>query len=120
MSGNLFGRTMAVLVCVAAVATAWDAEAGPRHRRRCCADPCCEPVCYQPACAPACCETTWAPSCCGSSFASYHGHECCGRIVWHRDTCCERVVSATIVVPAAPCCASTESQTAVAMTLAAK
>lgn len=120
MNGTMFGRMVGALVCVAAVATAWDAEAGPRHRRRCCADPCCEPVCCQPACAPACCETACAPSCCGT-YASYHyHHDSCGRIVWHRSDCCETVVSSTIVMPAAPCCAASGDTAASSATLAAK
>lgn len=105
MNGKMFVKVMGAVACIAAFATADDAEAGRCHRRRCCepccytAPVCCEPVCVS-SCAPAC-----APAC--EMVASY---DCCGRVVWHRAACCETIVSSTIVLPAAGCCGLTAKE----------
>jgi hypothetical protein len=105
MNGKIFGRLMAAVVCLVAVATAWDAEAGWRHRR-CCYDSCyqptyCAPVCA-PVCAPTCCESSCASSYCNTCNVSYY--DSCGRLVCRRGGCCETIVSSTIVLPSASCC----------------
>ncbi|MCE9631442.1 MAG: hypothetical protein K8S94_12115 [Planctomycetia bacterium] len=99
MNGKMFVKLMGAVACIAAFATAEDAEAGRGHRRRCC-EPCCytAPVCCEPVCVSSCAPVC-APAC--ETVASY---DCCGRLVWRRAACCETIVSSTIVVPAASCC----------------
>lgn len=92
MIGKTFVRLLGVLVCVAVVSTGWDAEAGHRRHRRCCAPSCCYDPCYDQCCAPAC-ETVYTPSCC-NTVAS-----CCAPVSY-------TVVREAVIVPSA-CCAST-------------
>lgn len=95
MTGKISARRILVhmvgaLACVAVVTTGWDAEAGWRHRRACCApacDPCCVPVCA-PACGPVC-----APAC-----APVCETVCC------RPACSYTVVEREIVLPVSSCC----------------
>lgn len=75
-------RLVGTLTCVAAVATAWDAEAGHRrhHRRSCCCytEPCCVSTC-RPVCDP-CCEPVCAPVCSTNCCPTYTVRSC--------DPCC--------------------------------
>ena len=84
MAGKIFIRLVGTLTCIAAIATAWDAEAGwrRRHCHDCCYTPCCVSSCYTP-----CCENRCTVSC---------------------DTCCYRpacgyTVVQEVVLPAACC-----------------
>ncbi|NDC55055.1 MAG: hypothetical protein EBZ74_12505 [Planctomycetia bacterium] len=88
MTGKNFLRLFGALVCLTAVVTGFDAEAGWRHRR-CCSDSCCST--YTPCCAPVC-ET----ACC-TTVAS-----CCAPVSY-------TVVREAVILPSA-CCASTTTK----------
>jgi len=111
MTANLFVRLVGIVACVAAFATSGEAEAARCHRRSCCSTSCCAP-------APVCCEPTCVTSCCTPSCGTVAHYDSCGRLHCHRVGCCETLVSSTIIVPAAPCCAAIESSEAIASTAA--
>jgi hypothetical protein len=85
MAGKIFARLVGTLACVAAFATAWDAEAGWRHRHcgHCCYTPCCVSTCYTP-----CCENRCTVSC----------DSCC-----YRPACCGYAVVEEVVLPTSCC-----------------
>lgn len=92
MAGKIFIRLVGTLTCIAAIATAWDAEAGWRHRhcRSCCYTPCCVTTC-NPCCETSCCTASCDP--CARTYAS-----CC-----YRPSCCGYTVVQEVVVPATCC-----------------
>lgn len=85
MIGKTFARLLGALVCLTVVAAGWDAEAGHRRHRHCCAPACCTPVC----------ETVCAPSCCTPVVS------CCDPVSY-------TVVRETLIAPA-PCCAAADA-----------
>lgn len=107
MANKILIRLIGTLTCVAAVATAWDAEAARchRHHRRCCyTAPCCAPVC-DPCCAPVCatvcapaCDSCCAPAC---STCRVNG-SCCYTTVVRREvivpSCCQASIATEGVV----------------------
>ncbi len=110
MTAKLFARAIGIVACVVAFAATGEAEAGRCHRRG--ASSCCPPPCCAPA--PICCETVMAPSCCEPACGTVAHYDSCGRVHYHRVGCCETLVTSTIVVSPAPCCASTAEPAAVA------
>lgn len=115
MVNKILIRFVGTLTCLAAVATAWDAEAARCHRRRACCytEPCCvstcRPVC-DPCCAPACapvCSTNCCPTytvrscdpCCAPRYVS--NCNACGLIA------CECGVVTRTIVSCDACLAGT-------------
>jgi hypothetical protein len=109
-------RLVGTLACVAAVATAWDAEAGHRrhHRRSCCyAEPCCvstcRPVC-DPCCAPACAPVC-STNCCPTYVVRSYDPCCAPRYVSSCNACgliaCDCAVVTRTIVSCDACLAGT-------------